>query len=69
MARNLKSLADDYEDNDNEVQFEKLPHKPKYSKKTHEVEIRKKRQARERARQYGMRQYDDDYYEEEDQNG
>ena len=64
MARNLKNLADEYEDNDDEY-FEKLTHKPKYSKKTREVEIRKQRQAKEKARKSSMRQYED-HYEEED---
>ena len=63
MARNLKNLADEYEDNDDET-FEKLTHKPKYSKKTREVEIRKQRQAKERARKSSMRQYEDHYEEE-----
>ena len=64
MARNLKNLADEYEDNDNET-FEKLTRKPKYSKKTREVEIRKQRQAKERARKSSMRQYEDRYEEED----
>ena len=64
MARNLKNLADEYEDNDDEY-FEKLTHKPKYSKKTREVEMRKQRQAKEKARKSSMRQYED-HYEEED---
>lgn len=64
MARNLKNLADEYDD-DNEKNFEKLTRKPKYSKKSREVEIRKQRQAKERARKSSMRQYED-YYDEED---
>lgn len=63
MARNLKNLVNEYEDNDDE-NFEKLTHKPKYSKKTREVEIRKQRQAKERARKSSMRQYEDRYEEE-----
>jgi hypothetical protein len=63
VARNLKNLADEYEDNDDDY-FEKLTRKPKYSKKTREVEIRKQRQAKERARKSSMRQYED-YYEED----
>ena len=63
VARNLKNLADEYEDNDDDY-FEKLTHKPKYSKKTREVEIRKQRQAKERARKSSMRQYEDHFEEE-----
>ena len=63
VARNLKNLADEYEDNDDET-FEKLTRKPKYSKKTREVEIRKQRQAKERARKSSMRQYEDHFEEE-----
>lgn len=68
VARNLKNLADEYEDNDDDY-FEKLTHKPKYSKKTREVEIReveirKQRQAKERARESNMRQYEDHFEEE-----
>ena len=63
MARNLKNLADEYENNDDDY-FEKLTHKPKYSKKTREVEIRKQRQAKERARKSSLRQYEDRYEEE-----
>lgn len=63
VARNLKNLADEYEDNDDDY-FEKLTRKPKYSKKTREVEIRKQRQAKERARKSSMRQYEDHFEEE-----
>ena len=62
MARNLKNLVDDYEDSDDES-FEKLTRKPKYSKKTREVEIRKQRQAKERVRKSSMRQYEGEDYE------
>lgn len=62
MARNLKNLADEYEDNDET--FEKLTRKPKYSKKTREVEIRKQRQAKEKARKSSIRQYEDHYEED-----
>lgn len=64
MARNLKNFADEYENDDNEI-FEKLTRKPKYSKKIREIEIRKQRQAKERARKSSMRQFED-HYEEED---
>lgn len=64
MARNLKNLADEYEDNDDE-NFEKLTRKPKYSKKTKEVEIRKQRLAKEKARKSSMRQYEDRYDDNE----
>lgn len=64
VARNLKNLANEYEDSDDDY-FEKLTRKPKYSKKTREVEIRKQRQAKERARKSSMRQYED-HYDEED---
>jgi len=64
MARNLKNLADEYEDSDDEF-FEKLTRKPKYSKKTREVEIRRQRQAKERTRKNSMRQYEDRYEEDE----
>jgi hypothetical protein len=62
MARNLKDIAEEY-DNDNEG-FEKLTRKPKYSKKTRETEIRKQRLAKEKARKSSMRQYEDRYEEE-----
>ncbi len=65
MARNLKNLADTYEDNEEDENFEKLTRKPKYSKKTREVEIRKQRQMKERQRQSGRRQYEDRYEEDE----
>lgn len=64
MARNLKNLADEYENNDDET-FEKLTRKPKYSKKTREVEIRRQRQAKERNRKNSIRQYEDRYEEDE----
>lgn len=65
MARNLKNLADTYEDDEENENFEKLTRKPKYSKKTREVEIRKQRQMKERQRQSGRRQYEDRYEEDE----
>ncbi len=66
MARNLKDLAETYdiEDNDDDEYFEKLSRKPKYSKKSREVEIRKQRQLKERQRQSSKRQYEDRYDEE-----
>ncbi len=64
MARNLKDLADDYDVTENDEYFEKLTRKPKYSKKTREVEIRKQRQLKERQRQSGKRKYEDHYDEE-----
>lgn len=63
VARNLKNLADEYEDSDDDY-FEKLTRKPKYSKKTREVEIRKQRQAKEKARKSSMRQFEDHYEED-----
>lgn len=65
MARNLKNLADTYNENEDDENFEKLTRKPKYSKKTREVEIRKQRQMKERQRQSGRRQYEDRYEEDE----
>lgn len=65
MARNFKNLADTYEDDEEDENFEKLTRKPKYSKKTREVEIRKQRQMKERQRQSGRRQYEDRYEEDE----
>lgn len=65
MARNLKDLADDYDVTENDEYFEKLTHKPKYSKKTREVEIRKQRQLKERQRQSGKRKYEDRYEDDE----
>ena len=62
MARNLKNMAEEFDD-ENEG-FEKLTRKPKYSKKTRETEIRKQRLAKERARKSSMRQYEDHYEEE-----
>lgn len=67
MARNLKDLAETYdiEDNDDDNEyFKKLSRKPKYSKKSREVEIRKQRQLKERQRQSSKRQYEDHYNEE-----
>ncbi len=64
MARNLKELVDDYDVNDNDEYFEKLTRKPKYSKKTREVEIRKQRQLKEKQRQSSQRQYEDRYEED-----
>ena len=65
MARNLKNLADTYNENEDDENFEKLTRKPKYYKKTREVEIRKQRQMKERQRQSGRRQYEDRYEEDE----
>lgn len=65
MARNLKDLADDYDVTENDEYFEKLTRKPKYSKKTREVEIRKQRQLKERQRQSGKRKYEDRYEDDE----
>lgn len=65
MARNLKNLADTYDENEDDENFEKLTRKPKYSKKTREVEIRKQRQIKERQRQSGRRQYEDRYEDDE----
>lgn len=65
MARNLKNLADTYDENEDDENFEKLTRKPKYSKKTREIEIRKQRQLKERQRQSGRRQYEDRYEEDE----
>lgn len=64
MARNLKDLADNYDIHEDDEQFEKLSRKPKYSKKTREVEIRKQRQLKERQRQSSKRQYENQYEED-----
>ena len=63
MAKNLKNLATE-ENDDNDEYFKKLTRKPKYSKKNREVEIRKQRQAKEKIRKSSMRQYEDHYEED-----
>ena len=62
MARNLKSLVDTYEDNDDDF-FKKITRKPKMSKNLRQMEIRKQRQAKERERNSNRRRYEDEDYE------
>ena len=66
MARNLKNLADDYDDDDDEIGgIRKITHRPKFNSRNDGYtkdnrEIQKKRREKDKMRKASIKQHEDD---------